>query len=524
MNLFRYFVFLVALSATSLMADWSTPAVVYTAGTPDYAVFPFIATNASGKSVAVWFDLTDSGSLQGATLDLDGGGDSWVATSAVAGANVSAATNTDAQAVGIDSDGNAMAVWTDGTNVYVSILSSGSSTWGGPTTIGTARGGDTITNPYIAVAENGNAVVAWVSASAPYEGPTYANVYNSGSWLGETQLSGTGVQFNAYTNPVVAVDPIGDALLATTIDIAYGSQIFSYTVGSGWTSIPQIAQDSPIYMAAAMDSSGNATVVWTQGDDTTYAATLAYGASTITNKTLLSSSVDTDDSPPSVIVDSSGNAIAVWTDASGDLASASYSFTDATWSSIPLLDLGGNIATDIALSGNATGNAVASWTVVYGDTSYIQTARFGAGGDSWQSLTTISPTSDTDSNSQVSVTPDGNAVVLWQDGTAGTINSSYYLTLFGPLPPSYFVGQVVLNRFLTQTDRVHQMSWGASTDDTVVSYTLSRNSVVLSTRSAGSSTYSYEDHNRSQSVSDTYTVVSVNGDELDSVELSVTLQ
>ena len=517
--------FFLCLVATSLMADWGGSTVIYTTS-PDNAVMPSIVVDASDNLIAVWVDTTDTGSMQAATLGLGEEEYTWVLTNPVYTGDVSPPTNPDTQAVGIDGSGNAIAVWTDGTNLYSATLTSGSSTWSSATLIATTTGEyQTIVNPSIAVAANGNAVVSWLDRIHPYEGPMYASVFSSGSWSTPKMLHSDDTQFNDYTTPLSAIDAIGNAVVATCTDPGYGSQVFSYDVGSQeWTNIPTELSSPPVYTQLAMNSAGAALVVWTQEDETILAVTLPLNAGAFSSVTQLSSNVDITDSGPAVTIDSSGNGLAVWTDASGNLASATYSEAGSTWSVNALLDLGGETASTISLAGNGDGNGAASWTVYSDENSYIQAALFSADGSAWGAVTGLSPTSGTADNSRVSVTPNGNVVALWQNDAAGTIESNINLSFYGPEPPNTFVGTVVLNRFLTQTDRVHQLNWTASLDSSTVSYKLTRNGAALATFSAGSSAYVYDDHNRIPGVKDTYTIGSVNEEGLEGETLSVILR
>ena len=117
------------------------------------------------------------------------------------------------------------------------------------------------------------------------------------------------------------------------------------------------------------------------------------------------------------------------------------------------------------------------------------------------------------------------------DNTAETpIAAGYYpqfLTIAsGPsavTPATSFAGQVVKNRYLTQIDRIHALSWDASTDGDVVGYLLYRNGTLLG-NFTGSGPFSYLDHRTIAGVLDTYTLYAYIADGNISAPVTVLLR
>ncbi len=260
-----------------------------------------------------------------------------------------------------------------------------------------------------------------------------------------------------------------------------------------------------------------------------HAAILLFGQSTLSNATVLSSTAELDVSNSGVVTDAGGNAVAVWPDASGALGSARYSFAGQTWNVLPLLNLSGNTPYDITLSGDGSGNVVATWVLFNNSNSYIQAALLPAGGSSWTLLSEVSPMSDFDYSPQVSLTTDGDAVVVWENdinpGT-GTIESSIFLQILPeatPSSPSFLTGSIKPNKFLTQTVQMLQLKWGASPDTSVVSYNLYANGHLINTQPAGASTYSYQSITQSSNPV-TYVVTAVNSSGSESAPLFLILR
>lgn len=89
------------------------------------------------------------------------------------------------------------------------------------------------------------------------------------------------------------------------------------------------------------------------------------------------------------------------------------------------------------------------------------------------------------------------------------------------LNPTTITGDVIVNRFLLQADRIHKITWTPSQSTKVANYRIYRNDVLIATVS--SETRSYEDHNRDSKLKDVYTVKTVNTDGSESSGVSVTL-
>lgn len=89
------------------------------------------------------------------------------------------------------------------------------------------------------------------------------------------------------------------------------------------------------------------------------------------------------------------------------------------------------------------------------------------------------------------------------------------------LNPTTITGDVIVNRFLLQADRIHKITSTASQSAKVANYRIYRNGVLIATVS--SATRSYEDHNRDSRLKDVYTVKTVNTDGSESSGVSVTL-
>ena len=514
-----------SILAMPLMAAWSPLEVIYPSSSPYNATMPYLATSANGNSVSVWLDTSGTGSLHAATLvsgavNIDGE-PLWVLTSPISTSNVQSSWNPYAQIVGMDENGNSTVAWTDGTNVYVATLEIGESVWSTPVVINTPVIDHVIDNVCLAVAPNGAVVVTWTSSSQPYSGLVMANVFFSGTWRGQVNILGSDVEYDANLN-LVAVDSLGNAIVS--LMIATDIQAVSYDIGSdAWSPISSISDSLVIFETSAMDQAGNATVVWTESSGSVHAATLLFGGTSFINETILSPEINSNFPLPLVTVDALGNAVAVWFDSLGKLGSARYSFVEQRWTVLPIVDLGTEQLGYISAYGDSNGNVVAAWTNFASLT--IQSAALAANSSYWSQVVDVSSPLNQNNNAHVVITVNGDALIVCQNSfnefTEGTIDSSVFVNIFGLLEPSYLKGSVIENKFLGQSERVHNLTWVANPDVSVVSYRLYRNSVLLDTFMAGPDSFSYKDRGRDKNVTDLYKVSSldVDGNEISFVYL-----
>lgn len=86
------------------------------------------------------------------------------------------------------------------------------------------------------------------------------------------------------------------------------------------------------------------------------------------------------------------------------------------------------------------------------------------------------------------------------------------------IQPLQFVGEVVKNIFLTQIDYVHRLRWTSTSDTTIVAYFLLRNGQLLA-RIPINGPHVYNDHNRKKHEQDTYTLIPVNAQGVQSIPL-----
>ena len=233
-------------------------------------IAPQIAVDTDGNAMAVWmqYDSTRTNIWANRyTADTGWGTATLIETDNSGNANKPQIT--------IDTNGNAMAVWfqSDGTrdNIWANRYTVGTG-WDTATLIETDNSGNA-NNPQITIDTNGNAMAVW-SQSDGIRDNIWVNRYTAGTGWGTTTLIETDNSGNA-NNPQIAIDNNGNALAVWSQSDGSQSNIWAnrYTSDVGWGTVALIEMDnsgSAINPRIAIDANGNALAVWSQRDGTRY--------------------------------------------------------------------------------------------------------------------------------------------------------------------------------------------------------------------------------------------------------------
>lgn len=114
-------------------------------------------------------------------------------------------------------------------------------------------------------------------------------------------------------------------------------------------------------------------------------------------------------------------------------------------------------------------------------------------------------------------------IVTTTNGTSAVSPADQFTFILAPpLPPSSFKGRVIENKFLSQTEYIHHLSWKPSKDSSVVVYILSRNGRVIA-KIPATGPFVFNDPNRKKNKKDHYKLVAVdaNGTKSQSVKLTL---
>jgi hypothetical protein len=246
---------------------WLTPSRIQSDVTGD-GFFPQVAIDANGNATAVWHQTDGTRyNIWAARYGASGG---WEAAALVEADTGDAVY----PQVGVDANGNAIAVWEqrDGTRLNIAANRYSNGSWGTPALIESNDSGAAL-KPQIGVDAAGNAFAVWVQEDAARLS-IWSNHYTAGTTWGTAALLETDNTGDA-DDPKIAVNPSGVAhVIWKQRDSTYYNVLASqFTPGSGWRTPTQIegdasgdAQDPHI----AINASGTVQAVWMQFDGTRF--------------------------------------------------------------------------------------------------------------------------------------------------------------------------------------------------------------------------------------------------------------
>jgi hypothetical protein len=361
-----------------------------------------------------------------------------------------------------------------------------------------------VISPAVAMDGLGNGVVVWGEEGVTQD--IFSSFFDPGtvSWGPITQLNTPGF---ASVAPEVAYSADGTAV-AIWNDLDTLEVYASNYNGTSWTAIPiVISSPSSINIMVEMDASGNALALWSNSSGDTLFFSY-YSGGTWSAEAPISL---IDNSSYSFQMSPNGNAVVGFT--RGGEAYYSY-FTGGSWG-VPVqysINAAGQVSS-IAVAIDTAGNALLTWT----DTNTNST---------WSRLLTagvLQPTADLISSDDTLETIFAGLADNGRGFVSGEILISELrgvfatYTLFAP-PGMVAEGTICNNKFATQTDRIHIITFTPSTDPTVLAYYIRRNGVLIAAIPA-SGPYIYYDHNRCKRDTDVYTItaVSLEGEGLPAV-------
>jgi len=428
---------LLSPAAAQAAPTWLSPLTLSAPG--QGANGSLVEVDGQGNAVAVWNRFDGTHLIVQAATRRAGGGWSEPQDLSLAGQTASVS------GLAVNAQGNAVAVWkrSDGTHLIVQAATLGAGgRWNDPQDLSEPE--QDADEAKVGLDAQGNAVAVWRRGGGSVSVVQAATRVAGSDWSKPQTLSAP-----ESGSPQVAVDRHGDAV-AVWRNGSGVVQAATRPADDAWTAAENVSALDQQSGAAkvALDDQGNAVAVWVrktgefsgfQDSTTVQAATRPAGRVAAWSQPKDVSVVDTKQfsSELEVGVDALGNAVAVWTQTRGVFAFATSSVQAATrpargdWSTPPqdISPVQGSVAgTDVAVG--PQGQAVAVWRRFEGSTStsgtvgryiVVGAARGATGG--WGAPQDLSSVPDVKQNPpfpvpKAAVDAQGNAAAVWSFGNA----------------------------------------------------------------------------------------------------------
>jgi hypothetical protein len=343
----------------------------------------------------------------------------------------------------LDSAGNATAVW-DRWNGEVTVVESAyrpaGGGWQAPVVLSvpeesgpgepppfTPNGG----SARIAVDADGDATVVWETYGANDKMLIQSAARSAGgAWQAPVTLDEMGLA--TAPEPWVAVDAIGNATVvwrkSEVIRAAFKPD------GEDWQAPVPISdpEEASYVPQAAMNSDGDATVVWMEADGSNYVVRSALRpAGGGWEAPTLVSAVGEYAGNPHIALDPEGDAMVVWRGENEgvEVARAAYRPAGTAWQAPVDVSVPGEPVQQLRIALYGGGEAMVVWagsTGEVGGHNVVRAARRPAGG-SWEAPVGLSDDDENAFPADVAFDADGNAAVVWgrSDGTHQIIQAAY---------------------------------------------------------------------------------------------------
>lgn len=340
--------------------------------------------------------------------------------------------------VGIDAQGDALAVWQGGSEekVEASVSPASSGLWQTPVAISPEGGGSL--RPQVAVDARGDAVAVW---SYPYpEGspsavvndtiqaavrPAVAGEWEPAAWVSEL---GKAPDKNRFSKaPHVAIDAEGEAVTVWEDQASESASVVHNLIEAAVKPPNSPTWGPPVVLAeagrqsrVAMDARGDAVAVWL-GPGGLYSAALPASSSTWQPAVPVST---TEAEHPHVGMDSLGDAVVAWESigAATNTVQAAVQPAGAAWGapanlSEPVEYGHGYPTLNPSVAIDAKGSAAATWDGFRSSTDEtVQVAVLPAIGGSWQAPLQLADVGGSFVSPLVGMDEKGNGMAAWARG------------------------------------------------------------------------------------------------------------
>lgn len=337
--------------------------------------------------------------------------------------------------VAVDDSGRATVVWSyydsQGKNSYVlARRSAAGAAWEREAVLGSGSGTTAAFEPRVAVAPGGEALAVWQQQDSSGVRILANRCPAEGGWANTTQSIATSANNGEAGYPQAAINEGGGAVVVwSTMDHVWAS---TYSPAGGWgapRSIEAPGGGTASQAQVAMDSSGNALAVWSQGEAGArhiYAGRYTAGTGTWDAAAMIDTAAGTAASPQLAMEPTSGRAVAVWEQPDGAVAGIWASgYTGTGWDGATVISAGAAAAPRVAV--DAGGRAVAVWEQSDGTLTSIRANSYD--GTAWAGAATVESGAGAAAAPHVAMDAGGDALAVWQqfDGTATSIWANRFL-------------------------------------------------------------------------------------------------
>lgn len=338
--------------------------------------------------------------------------------------------------VAVDADGRALAVWEQFEDSRHKIFANrfDGTSWGVAEIIESGSGG-TASAPQIAINTDGQAIAVWTQ-SGNTRVSVWANRFDGSAW-GTAEVIDVD-DLGSSRSAQVALDADGRAIAVwAQFDGSWYRILTRRFEGSDWGAAELIEADNSGSLGDAsdpqivLDASGRGLAVWAQFDGSRNNIWgNRFGGSDWETARRIQTDIASDASTPQIAINSDGQAVAVWAQSDGTRDNIwANNFDGNDWGTdaeqIETDNAGGASSPEIAL--DADGRAIAVWQQSDGARTNIWVNRFD--GSAWGSAEQI----ETDNagsavSPQVALDAKGRALAVWHqsDGTRNNIWANRY--------------------------------------------------------------------------------------------------
>ena len=324
----------------------------------------------------------------------------------------------------VDAQGNGLAVWAQGNDVYARRYTVATNTWGAAVTLDT--GNDSTSAPSLSIdRDTGDAIVAW----GQFDGvtgrvATSRFTASNGSWSTATEIA-------SWEGGGLAPEQVSTSISGHYAAVAWAQgtssnrELFQVIYKHGVTPEPQILEyngEPADQIRVQVDSNGNAITVWRQNDLSAHRiyfnrfrdATQAYSEPTILD------TIGDGGSWPQIGFDAEGNAFALWKQWNG-LQFRRFDVETNSWGTAVAVQTTPDDLWNSQLAVDEEGNALVTWVAGNWSSPTVHARRFDAATGEWGTTATLNA-GGTSLDDAISISFDGsNAVAAWvqSDGSGG---------------------------------------------------------------------------------------------------------